>query len=286
MPRRKPGIANASDTRIITYKSRVNQTEAIPPARTGKLIESSQLEGAPYQDVEKVRPWLCSAISRKAVPLIALAGCFFNTLLCLLFLAGHYMKTHHLSICLLGVMALTETAYAEETNFGKKTPSADQVIEALSAAARNPAGDKGKKKPVGKSRSIDMSGLNASPDNTKVLQQADEVALSIEILFPYDSAELTAAAKEHLKPVGEALASEKLQNLAFVVEGHTDAIGGDEYNKSLSEKRAASVKQFLADTFHINPSRMQIRGKGKSDLLDPGNPGSEANRRVRIVAIK
>ena len=108
----------------------------------------------------------------------------------------------------------------------------------------------------------------------------------MEILFGYNSAELTDAAKEHLKPVGEALASEKLQNLDFVVEGHTDAIGGYAYNKNLSEERAASVKRFLVDTFHIEPSRIQIIGKGKSDLLDPKNPDSEVNRRVRIIATK
>ena len=82
------------------------------------------------------------------------------------------------------------------------------------------------------------------------------------------------------------MVSDELHNLDFVVEGHTDAIGGYAYNKKLSEERAKSVKNFLVNQFHIEPSRIRIIGKGKTDLLDPKNPESEVNRRVRIVATK
>lgn len=207
------------------------------------------------------------------------------------------MKTQHLLFCLFGVVVLAKITYADDINFGKKTPSTNQVIDALSPVTDNPddANSEGDIKHIGKSRSIDMSSLKANPKANKNFKTQTpmaaykanvEVALSMEILFGYKSAELTDAAKDQLKPVGEAFASEKLQNLDFVVEGHTDAIGGDAYNKNLSEKRAASVKQFLVDTFHIDPSRMQIIGKGKKDLLDPINPNSDVNRRVRIVATK
>jgi len=40
----------------------------------------------------------------------------------------------------------------------------------------------------------------------------------MEIYFGYNSAELTGLAKDYLKPVGEALASDKLKGLDFVVE--------------------------------------------------------------------
>jgi len=189
-------------------------------------------------------------------------------------------------------MAVTKIAYAEDINFGKQTPSANQVIDALSP---EDAGNEGDVKHIGKSRSIDMSNLDATPKVNKkklkksintAMQKANTKALSMQILFAYNSADLTQAAQDQLKPVGEALASEKLQNLGFVVEGHTDAIGSNDYNKNLSEERAASVKQFLVDMYHINPSRIQIIGKGKNNLFDPRNPASEVNRRVRIIATK
>ena len=204
------------------------------------------------------------------------------------------MKAQHLLFSLLGIMALTKIAYAEEINFGKSKPSTSQVIDALKPAADSDY--EGDIDQIGKSRSIDMSDLNATPKSNKkklkktihqAVQKANtEAALSMEILFGYKSAELTEMAKDQLNPVGEALASEKLQNLHFVVEGHTDAIGGTAYNKTLSEERADSVKRFLVDNYHIEPSRIQIIGKGKSDLLDPKNPDSEVNRRVRIIATK
>ena len=193
------------------------------------------------------------------------------------------------------MMALTKIAYADEINFGKKKPSTNQVIDALSPAATSPdgAGYEDGIMQNGKSRSIDMSNLNATPKTDKkkikkrihkALQKAStEAALSMEIFFAYDSAELTDVAKDYLKPVGEAMASEKLHSLDFVVEGHTDAIGSYAYNKILSEERAASVKRYLVDTFQIKPNRIEITGKGKSDLLDPKNPGSEVNRRVRVM---
>jgi outer membrane protein OmpA-like peptidoglycan-associated protein len=206
------------------------------------------------------------------------------------------MKTQLLKFSLLGIIALTKIAYAEEINFGKSKPSTNQVIEALDPDKSNDTDYEGDIKQIGKSRSIDMSDLNATPKTDKkklkktirkAVQKANtEAALSMEILFGYNSAELTALAKDQLTPVGEALVSEKLQNLHFVVEGHTDAIGGTAYNKSLSEERADSVKRYLVDTFHIEPSRIRIVGKGKSDLLDPKNPDSEVNRRVRIIATK
>ena len=212
------------------------------------------------------------------------------------------MKTQHLLFSLLGIMALTKVAYADEINFGKNKPSTNQVIEALDPANSNPDNRtfdtdyEGDIKQIGKSRSIDMSDLNATPKTNKkkfkktiqkaVQKTSTEAALSMEILFGYKSAELTDLAKDQLKPVGEAMASERLQNLHFVVEGHTDAIGGNAYNKTLSEERAESVKRYLVDNFHIEASRIQIIGKGKSDLHDPKNPGSEVNRRVRIIATK
>ena len=208
------------------------------------------------------------------------------------------MKTQHLLFCLLGVIALTKIADADEVNFGKKIPSANQVIEALDPATANPdampddsdyEGDV-KKNDNEKSRMIDMNPLAANKPKSKskpiAHKPGTEAALSMDIIFGYKSAELSDAGKDQLKPVGVALATERLQKLGFVVEGYTDAIGGYTYNKNLSEERAISVKRFLVDTFHIDPSHIQVIGKGKTDLLDPDHPDSEVNRRVRIVATK
>jgi outer membrane protein OmpA-like peptidoglycan-associated protein len=216
------------------------------------------------------------------------------------------MKTRHLLICLSGVMAFSIVAYAD-VDFGKNTPSTSQVINALNPDKANPAAtidddtnDYEGDAVIGGTRSIKgMEKLNAPSKTAKTTitkpkiampqpkaPTPKETALSMEIIFGYNTAELTAAAKEQLKPVGEALASGKLQNLSFVIEGHTDAVGGQSYNKTLSEERAASVRDFLVSTFNLQSANIQIVGKGKNDLLDPNNPSSEVNRRVRIIARK
>ena len=214
------------------------------------------------------------------------------------------MKTKFLLLALSSILGFTQISYAE-TNFGKQTPSANDVIKALKpnddtsdTNTTAPDGDyEGDVTGAPKTRMIDMSNLGGKPKPAKTktgktkttnpkhekAQQTETAALSMEIIFGYNSAELTEAAKTQLRPVGEALASGQLQNLSFVVEGHTDAVGGDAYNKSLSEQRAASVKDFLVSNYNLNPSILQIVGMGKNNLLDPRNPNSEVNRRVRIV---
>lgn len=211
------------------------------------------------------------------------------------------MKTLHLLFCLFGTMVLSNVAYAE-VNLGKQVPSVNQVIDALSPATNpdTPQSDDTEYEGdvTGKAtRSIDMSRINNSahpkakkprvntPIPTPYLPETT-AALSLEIVFDYNSAELTDYAKQQLKPVGEALASGKLSTLSFIVEGHTDAIGSDMYNQTLSEQRATSVKSFLVNNFSISATQIQAVGKGKNNLLDPNHPTSEVNRRVRIIARK
>jgi outer membrane protein OmpA-like peptidoglycan-associated protein len=208
------------------------------------------------------------------------------------------MKTQQLLVCLSGVMLLSGIANAE-VNFGKQTPTAQEVIEALSPSksavdAENPPEN------VKKSGTRSIKGMDLLSSPSKTHKKASiptpeidnpkpmgETAISLEITFGYDSAQLTSDAEEQLRPVGEALASGKLSSLRFIVEGHTDAIGSQTYNQNLSEQRATSVKRFLLTQYSIPlGTKIDAIGKGKSDLLDPSNPASEVNRRVRIIAIK
>jgi outer membrane protein OmpA-like peptidoglycan-associated protein len=213
------------------------------------------------------------------------------------------MKTQQLLVCLSGVMLLFGIANAEEVNFGKHTPTAQEVIEALSPT-KSSVDSENPPENVKKSgtRSINMNPIyskpktNAKPhistpkvDNptsTDIPPDKDKIAISLEITFAYDSAQLTSAAEEQLRPVGEALASGKLSSLSFIVEGHTDAIGSQAYNLSLSQQRADSVTRFLQTRYNIPlGTKIDAVGRGKNDLLDPNNPASEVNRRVRIVAV-
>ena len=72
----------------------------------------------------------------------------------------------------------------------------------------------------------------------------------------------------------------------FVIEGHTDGIGNDEYNKKLSLLRANAVKDWLVERLRIDATNIKVVGMGKSRPIVPldGTQEEQAiNRRVEIV---
>jgi outer membrane protein OmpA-like peptidoglycan-associated protein len=105
----------------------------------------------------------------------------------------------------------------------------------------------------------------------------------LEIYFDYDKADITAAARQVLGPLGHALIDPKLVGNRFVLVGHTDAKGGDTYNQVLSERRAAAVKEYLVRTFGIAPERLVAYGRGKSSLKNTADPLAAENRRVQVI---
>ncbi len=68
----------------------------------------------------------------------------------------------------------------------------------------------------------------------------------------------------------------------FLIEGHTDAVGSDEDNLSLSDRRAQSIAEILAETFSVAPENLVTQGYGEQ-FLKIDRPGPEPrNRRVSI----
>lgn len=126
-----------------------------------------------------------------------------------------------------------------------------------------------------------MRGVNVEPG--QAVQTPPSINLKVN--FAYKSAELTTDARLVLQNLGKALNDPTLKDYRFRVGGHTDAVGGDEYNQALSEARAKAVVDHLIASFGIAPSRLEARGFGKTQLTDPANPTADINRRVEIVNI-
>lgn len=79
--------------------------------------------------------------------------------------------------------------------------------------------------------------------------------------------------------------AEAMNNAFILVVGYTDSVGSDEYNQTLSEKRAASVINYLQQVCHWKPFRMLTpTGMAKADpLADNSTPeGRAQNRRVSV----
>jgi len=103
-----------------------------------------------------------------------------------------------------------------------------------------------------------------------------------DIHFEYDSSRLTPAALEILKNKAQGLRN--APNISIVIEGYTDSRGTTEYNLSLGERRAESVKAFLSDA-GVPPVRMTAISYGEENPVDPNeNENAWAkNRRVHFI---
>jgi outer membrane protein OmpA-like peptidoglycan-associated protein len=71
---------------------------------------------------------------------------------------------------------------------------------------------------------------------------------------------------------------------AVVVQGHTDSVGGEEHNRSLSERRARSVASYLIG-HGVDPSRVTTAGLGESQPMASNDTpsGRRQNRRVDVL---
>jgi len=75
------------------------------------------------------------------------------------------------------------------------------------------------------------------------------------------------------------------QDQVILVAGHTDAVGSDENNLSLSDRRAETVARILTDEFSVPPENLVTQGYGESDLLIDTSGDEARNRRVEFMRI-
>lgn len=125
------------------------------------------------------------------------------------------------------------------------------------------------------------------PPSQKVAEpepQAPEViTLSDQgnVLFAFDSAELTPAAQQQLQGLVERLNSPQV--LSIRVVGHTDSKGSDAYNQALSERRAGAVATWLINK-GVSPRKVTSMGRGESEPVadNESDEGRAQNRRVEL----
>ncbi|SFU32624.1 Outer membrane protein OmpA [Pustulibacterium marinum] len=104
------------------------------------------------------------------------------------------------------------------------------------------------------------------------------------IRFDYNKSTLTSAAKTNLDKLVPVF--NDYENTNIVIYGYTDSTGSDEYNLSLSDKRAASVKSYLS-TKGISSSRIETTGMGEADPIasNETTEGRAQNRRVEFAIV-
>jgi outer membrane protein OmpA-like peptidoglycan-associated protein len=121
---------------------------------------------------------------------------------------------------------------------------------------------------------------------TAVRESARGLIVSLpNILFETDQARLKPDGREALAKISGVLAIAEGYTLS--VEGHTDEIGSADYNLELSEKRAASVRDYLVAQGLAGES-ITVKGFGESQPIASNETaaGRQENRRVEIVVLE
>jgi len=116
-----------------------------------------------------------------------------------------------------------------------------------------------------------------------VSRNGDNIVLNMpgNITFQTGSSDLNANFYKVLDGVG--IVVEEYNKTLIVIEGHTDNVGSDESNQSLSERRAASVGQYLMGK-GVNGQRVLTAGFGESRPVasNDTDAGRSQNRRVEV----
>jgi outer membrane protein OmpA-like peptidoglycan-associated protein len=127
-----------------------------------------------------------------------------------------------------------------------------------------------------------IASLDALLDLPPNILLGKKTMLPSDLLFEFNSADLRESAKVGLMKL--ALLMDRNPNLYCWIEGHTDLVGGDEFNLDLSMRRAGSVKTYLTQSMRMDAARISTRGFGRYEpLVIRGTAEEQAlNRRVEI----
>ncbi|MBL3526149.1 MAG: OmpA family protein [gamma proteobacterium endosymbiont of Lamellibrachia anaximandri] len=116
---------------------------------------------------------------------------------------------------------------------------------------------------------------------------AEEISIAAEMLFEFDSANLSGDAKAVIDERIESLGGAAKLTSIMRIEGHTDSTGPEIYNQKLSERRAQAVADYiLSNSYNVNTSEIEIAGMGESNPVASNETpeGRSENRRVVIFA--
>ena len=103
-----------------------------------------------------------------------------------------------------------------------------------------------------------------------------------DVLFDFNKYTLKPEARERLARISGIVLA--YPDLRLQIEGYTDAIGSDEYNQTLSEKRAEAVRDYLVSS-GVSMNNVAGQGLGKADPVADNSTaaGRKLNRRVEMI---
>ena len=111
--------------------------------------------------------------------------------------------------------------------------------------------------------------------------------VDLDVNFDTGSWQLSPEQIDRLGAIAQGLnrAIERNPREVFLIEGHTDAVGADDDNLSLSDRRAEAVAVALTEQFQVPPENLVTQGYGEQYLKVATQGPSEENRRVAVRRI-
>ena len=111
--------------------------------------------------------------------------------------------------------------------------------------------------------------------------------VDLDVNFETGSWQLSPEQVDRLAAIAEGInrAMQRNPREVFLIEGHTDAVGADVDNLSLSDRRAEAVAVALTEQFQVPPENLVTQGYGEQYLKVPTAGPERANRRVAVRRI-
>ncbi len=165
-------------------------------------------------------------------------------------------------------------ASAEAERAAKAKDEAEQARMAARAEAEKAARAK-----------AEADQLTKELSDLKAKQTERGIVLTIgDVLFATGKADLSSDALRSVDKLADFL--QKYPNRNVLIEGHTDSVGSDEFNLTLSQKRADSVKEALISKA-ISEERITAKGYGKKYPVASNETaaGKQQNRRVEVIIL-
>ena len=190
---------------------------------------------------------------------------------------------------LIAAIVVVPLAFGSLPVFAQGNPSADQIINSLRPSGNMmPGGTRGIRLAAPTNEATPAPSQAQQPrvaSNRPAAPAPAAPTVNLTVNFATGSAELTPDAIHTLDGLGRALASKDLAAYRFRIEGHTDTVGSSNYNRTLSERRAEAVVDYVAKKYDVDPSRLQAIGMGEDRLLVPTPPQTPEprNRRVQVI---
>ena len=120
--------------------------------------------------------------------------------------------------------------------------------------------------------------------NAEVSRVGEGIAVTFAsgILFPFNSFDVLPAGRENLRQLAQSL--QRYPGTEVLIVGHTDNVGSDAYNLTLSQRRAESAKSYLV-SMGIPADRIRTAGRGEAEPIasNDAEAGRQQNRRVEIA---